>query len=345
MKWHCGTIVEATSETIEMMEKFKLDHALGLGGVAIGTGFDIITDEQSDDILNEAWNLGIRYYDTSPWYGLTKSERRFGAFLKEKDHSEFVFSTKVGRLFNKVNPDDVPATMWKAPLNFDFKHDYSGDAVMRSIDESLERSGLGYIDIVFVHDLSEDQVGDRYDYYMEQAKEGAFKVLSNYREQGIINAWGMGVNKIEPILDCLKYADPDICLSATQYSILEHEDAVDRLLPAVKKAAVQLVSGAAFNSGFITGRHRYNYKETIPKGMTPKRDRIAQVAKDHGTDIVAASLQFVLASQSFSSVIPGASKPSQVADNVRAMNEKIPAAFWQQLKGEGLIYAKAETPE
>lgn len=326
------------------MENFKLTEKLGLGGVAIGTAFEAISDQRSEEILNEAWNLGIRYYDTSPWYGLTRSERRFGNFLQGKERSEFIFSTKVGRLFNKVTADKIPPTMWKDPLHYDFRHDYTGDAVKKSIEESLNRSGLGYIDIVYVHDLSEDQVGDRYDYYMEQAKEGAFKVLSNYREQGIINAWGMGVNKIEPILDCLKYADPDICLSATQYSILEHEDAVDRLLPVVKRAGVKLVSGAAFNSGFITGRHRYNYKDQVPKGLTHKRDRIAKVAKDHGTDIVAAALQFVLASQSFSSVIPGASHPSQVADNVRAVNAVIPKAFWDQLKGEGLIYAKAEVP-
>ncbi|RYY48090.1 MAG: aldo/keto reductase [Chitinophagaceae bacterium] len=326
------------------MSNYKLTHSLGLGGVAIGTAFEDVSDEQSIEILNEAWNLGIRYYDTSPWYGLTKSERRFGSFLKEKERSEFVFSTKVGRLFTPVNAAQTPATMWKAPLNYDFKHDYTADAVMRSIDESLERSGLAYLDIVYVHDLSEDQVGDRYDYYMEQATTGAFKVLSNYRDQGIIKAWGMGVNKIEPILDCLRVADPDICLSATQYSILEHEDAVDRLLPAVKKAGVQLVSGAGFNSGFITGRHRYNYKDNIPKGMTPKRNRIAAIAKEHGTDIVAAALQFILAAESFASVIPGASQPSQVADNVRAVSAKIPSAFWDQLIGEGLIYAKAEVP-
>lgn len=327
------------------MEKFKLTHALGLGGVAIGTAFDDIDDNQADDVLNEAWNLGIRYYDTSPWYGLTKSERRFGRFLQQKDANTFVFSTKVGRIFTRVNEADVPRTMWKNPLPYDFVHDYTGDAVKRSVEESLERTGLDHIDIVYVHDLSEDQVGDRYDFYLEQARDGAFKVLSNYRDQGIIKAWGMGVNKIEPILDCLKSADPDICLSATQYSILEHEDAVDRLLPEVKKAQVQLVSGAGFNSGFIAGRHRYNYKTHVPKGMTPKRDRIAAIAKEHGTDIIAAALQFVLASDSFVSIIPGASQPGQVLNNVRAVQAKIPAAFWNQLKREGLIYEKAQTPE
>lgn len=215
----------------------KKEHELGLGGVAIGTAFEDISDEQAQQILDEAWASGIRYFDTSPWYGLTKSERRFGEFLKTKNRDEFVFSTKVGRLFTSVPKNEVPPTMWKNPLNFDFKHIYTADAIQKSIEDSLERTGLDAIDIVYVHDLSEDQVGDRYDYFLDQAKKGAFKILSKLRDEGVIKAWGMGVNKIEPILDCIEVSDPDICLSATQYSILEHEDAVDRLLPAVKKQA------------------------------------------------------------------------------------------------------------
>ncbi|MCS3528938.1 aldo/keto reductase [Chryseobacterium sp. JUb7] len=320
-------------------------HKLGLGGVAIGTAFEKLTDEESYEVLQKAWDLGIRYYDTSPWYGLTKSERRFGKFLKNQNRDEFVFSTKVGRLFKEVPESEVPPTMWKAPLHYDFEHNYTSDAIKKSIEDSLERSGLSYIDIVYIHDLSEDQVGDRYPYFLKQAKEGAFKILSELRDQGIIKAWGMGVNKIEPILDCLEAADPDICLSATQYSILEHEDAVDRLLPAVKKAGVRLVSGAGYNSGFINGRPRYNYKDVIPKGMTEKRDKITAIAKKYNIDIVDAALQFVLAADEFASIIPGASKPQQVQGNVNALNTDIPLDFWKELKYEGLIYEKAQIPQ
>ncbi|MPS72323.1 MAG: aldo/keto reductase [Chryseobacterium sp.] len=319
-------------------------HQLGIGGVAIGTAFNDISDEQSYEILKTAWDAGIRYFDTSPWYGLTKSERRFGNFLADKKRSEFVFSTKVGRLFKEVLPADVPPTMWKKPLNFDFKHDYTGDSVKRSIEESLRRTGLESIDIIYVHDLSEDQVGDRYPYFLKQAREGAFKVLSELRDQGVIKAWGMGVNKIEPILDCLDSADPDICLSATQYSILEHEDAVDRLLPAVSRAGVKLVSGAGYNSGFITGRDRYNYKDIIPKGMTEKRDRITKIARDYGISIIDAALHFVLSAKQFVSIVPGASRSEQVIRNVESLNTNIPKDFWYELKNEGLIYNKAETP-
>ncbi|WP_434978629.1 aldo/keto reductase [Daejeonia sp. YH14] len=323
----------------------KKEHELGLGGVAIGTAFDTITDERAHDILEAAWNDGIRYYDTSPWYGLTKSEDRFGKFLSTKNREEFVFSTKIGRLFTPVAKEDVPPVMWKDPYNFDYRHDYTADGTKRSIEESLKRTGLDHIDIVFVHDLSEDQVGDRYDYFLKQAKEGAFKVLSDLRSRGVIKAWGMGVNKIEPILDCIGAADPDICLSATQYSILEHEDAVDRLLPAVKKAGVKLVSGAGYNSGFIAGRDRYNYKNVIPKGMTEKRDKIAEIAKKYDTDIITAALHFVLAADEFAAIIPGASSTEQVAKNVNAWKSEIPTDFWKELKAEGLIYEKAQVPQ
>lgn len=322
----------------------KKEHELGLGGVAIGTAFEDISDEQAQQILDEAWASGIRYFDTSPWYGLTKSERRFGEFLKTKNRDEFVFSTKVGRLFTSVPKNEVPPTMWKNPLNFDFKHIYTADAIQKSIEDSLERTGLDAIDIVYVHDLSEDQVGDRYDYFLDQAKKGAFKILSKLRDEGVIKAWGMGVNKIEPILDCIEVSDPDICLSATQYSILEHEDAVDRLLPAVKKAGVKLVSGAGYNSGFINGRNRYNYKNVIPKGMTEKREKIAEIAKKYNTNIVHAALQFVLAADEFASIIPGCSKTSQVRDNVDAWKSDIPTDFWKELKNKGLIYEKAQIP-
>jgi len=320
-------------------------HLVGLGGVAIGTAFQDITDETANRILESAWDLGVRYYDTSPWYGLTKSEKRFGDFLVNKDRTDFVFSTKVGRLFKQVSQQNVPPSMWKNPFNYDFIHDYSGDGVKRSIEESLQRTGLDSIDIVYVHDLSEDQVGDRYPYFLKQAKDGAFKVLSDLRDQKIIKAWGMGVNKIEPILDCISCADPDICLSATQYSILDHEDAVDRLLPAVKKAGVKLVSGAGYNSGYIAGRERYNYKEHIPKGMNENRHKISEIAKKNGINIIDAALQFVLASDEFSSIIPGASNSEQVVHNMNAFKTTIPKEFWAELKEEGLIYEKAQVPE
>ncbi|WP_404986122.1 aldo/keto reductase [Chryseobacterium sp. M5] len=327
------------------MDILNQRHKVGLGGVAIGTAFSDISAITANDILSTAWDAGMRYFDTSPWYGLTKSEKRFGEYLKSKRRDEFVFSTKVGRLFKEVPKDQVPPTMWKNPLDYDFIHDYTSDGVKRSIEESLKRTGLSYIDVIYVHDLSEDQVGDRYPYFLKQAQNGAFKALSELRDEGVIKAWGMGVNKIEPILDCLNSADPDICLSATQYSILEHEDAVDRLLPAVKKAGVKLVSGAGFNSGYLAGRERYNYKNQIPKSIAEKYEKLKNIAEKYQVNLIDASIQFVLAAEEFASIIPGASKPEQVIQNAKATQINIPAEFWTDLKSESIIYEKVAIPK
>ncbi len=324
-------------------DAYRLTEQLGLGGVAIGTGFEDIGHGEALAILAQAWDGGIRYYDTSPWYGLTRCERLFGEFLRTKPREEYIISTKVGRLFTKVADGQVPETMWKNPYPYDFRHDYSGNAVKRSIEDSLQRMGLDRLDIVFVHDLSEDQVGDRYLDHFKQATAGAFRVLSDYRDQGVIRAWGLGVNRIEPILESLDVADPDICLSATQYSIIEHEDAVDRLLPAVRKAGVQLVSGAGYNSGFLTGRDRYNYKPVVPKGFAEKRSRIGEIAGKYGIDLVTAALHFVLAADEFVSIVPGAASPAQVESNIKAFRTQVPPAFWAELKTNGLmIYGKAQ---
>ena len=308
----------------------------------IGTAFENISDNKAHNILKTAWDEGIRYYDTSPWYGLTKSERRFGEFLGTKNREEFVFSTKVGRIFTEVAEKDVPPTMWKNPLNYDFKHDYTADATKRSIEESLKRSGLDRIDIVYIHDLSEDQVGDRYDYFLEQAKKGVFKTLSDLRSQGVIKAWGMGVNKIQPILDCMENSDPDVCLSATQYSILQHTEAVEKLLPAVKKNGVKLVSGAGFNSGYLGGRKRFNYKEDIPVGMDEKFKTLKKLCDKYDTDPITAAIQFVLAADEFVSIIPGVSSEAQVKHNVKALSTDINPDFWKELKEEKIIYEKAQ---
>ncbi len=321
------------------------EHRLGLGGGPIGTAFVNMSDSQAQKILETAWEEGIRYFDTSPWYGLTKSERRFGEFLKTKNREDFILSTKVGRIFTKVPEKEVPPTMWKNPLNYDYRHDYTADGTKRSIEESLERTGLDRIDIVYIHDLSEDQVGDRYEYYMKQAREGAFKVLSDLRSQGVIKGWGMGVNQMQPILDCMEYADPNICLAATQYSILQHDEASAKLLPKVKKNGVKLACGAGFNSGYLAGRKRFNYKEDIPLGMDEKFKTLKDTCKKYGTDPLTAAIHFVLAADEFAAIIPGAGTADQVKENVKSLSADISPEFWKELREKGIIYEEAQTPE
>ncbi|WP_162340746.1 aldo/keto reductase [Cyclobacterium salsum] len=326
-------------------DKVPLPANFGLGGVAIGNGFRPTTDEQAQLALEGAWEAGVRFFDTSPWYGLGLSERRFGRFLHNQKREDYVLATKVGRLLKPAK--EAPGNnSWKDASPFDYEYDYSAAGVRRSIEDSLQRLGINSIDIVFIHDLSPEN-GDMKDNWMEYFKvaaKGAMPELTKMREEGLIKGWGLGVNRIEPILETLKVADPDVCLSATQYSLMYHEDALDRLFPPCEDKGVDIVVGAPLNAGFLAGIDRYNYWGEMPEGFKEKRRQMTEIAQRHGIDLISAALQFSAAPSVVSAVIPGTRYPDQAKANVKAMQVKIPQAFWEELVEKDLISDKAPWP-
>ena len=323
---------------------YRTPVKIGMGGVAIGNGFAVTPDQVADETMIAAWDAGVRYFDTSPWYGLGLSERRFGHFLDGQKRDDFVLSTKIGRLM--VPDGDFKHGMWKGHLGFNYKYDYTADGTRRSIEDSLQRMGLSSIDIVFIHDLSPDngEMKDKWTEYFDIAAKGAMPELTKMRDEGLIKAWGFGVNRPQPILKAMEVADPDIFLAATQYSLMKHEDALENLFPACEKHGVSLVIGAPLNAGFLAGLDRYDYSGTIPEGFKEKREKMMRIAREHGTDIRTAALQFTAAPSVVSATIPGARTAKQVTENMASMKAKIPAEFWEAMKKEKLIAAGAPVP-
>lgn len=334
----------ATGPATAPVPKFKLEHQLGLGGVAIGNGFKPTSDEDAQATLEAAWEKGIRYFDTSPWYGLGLSERRFGHFLHNKKPEEYVLSTKVGRL---LKPGAAPTDkLWKGNLVSTYEYDYSAAGVRRSVEDSLQRLGVSQIDVVFIHDLSPDNedMKEKWTEYFDVAVKGAMPELIRMRDEGIIKGWGLGVNRIEPILRTLKESDPDLFLAATQYSIIDHQDAVDRLFPACDAKGVSIVVGSPLNAGFLAGVERFNYGKTIPADMLKKREQVKVIAAKHKVDLRTAAIQFSLAPATVSAILTGARTGEQITQNVASLKEKIPAAFWTELQQQKLISDKAALP-
>lgn len=340
-------IPSAKIKNNHLREKFKPKWKFGMGGVAAGNGFHINSDEQIRKAMDAAWNNGVRYYDTSPWYGLGISERRMGSYLFHKNREDFVLSTKVGRILIPDANFKMPDGLWKGKLNMNYEYDYSAEAARKSVEDSLHRLGLAYIDIVFIHDLSPDnedfKTGD-YERYFEQAKNGAMPELTKMREEGLIKAWGLGVNTTKPILETIKVADPDIFLSAKQYSLIYHEDDLNNVFPVCEKEGISLIIGAPLNSGFLAGKDRFDYSKNIPEKYLKKREQLNQVAQNHKVDLRTAALQFCAAPKMVASVIPGASKPEQSSANAKSMEVKIPKDFWAELKSEKLIAQNAPEP-
>jgi D-threo-aldose 1-dehydrogenase len=187
-------------------------------------------------------------------------------------------------------------------------------------------------------------MGDEWTEYFEIARKGAIPELTRMREEGIIKAWGIGVNTIDPILKTIEVSNPDIVLSATQYSLMNHQDSLERLFPACEKNDVSVVVGAAVNAGFLAGKDRYDYGGSIPDDLLKRRDRIHVIADKYEVDLRTAALQFSFAPKAVTSVVTGTSKPYQIKDNVRSMDTDIPADFWKELKEEELISSLAPEP-
>lgn len=331
----------------KIQQELNLAANYGLGGVAAGNGWHVNTNQQIEDTLTAAWDAGVRYYDTSPFYGFGLSERRFGHFLFEKKREDFVLSTKIGRVFEadpNFKPD--PENLWKGQLNFKYKFDYTADGVRRSIEDSLQRLGLSSIDIVYVHDLSPDtaDLGSKWTEQFDVAAKGAFPELSKMRDEGIIKAWGMGVNTPDPILKAMEAADPDVMLVAIQYSLVEHRHALNELFPVMEKKKVKAVIGGPLNAGFLANRDRFNYGDTIPAEMLEKRSKMNAIVGKYGIDLRTVALQFCAAHPVVASVIPGASTAEQARTNSLAMKQKIPADLWKELKLANLIEENAPIP-
>jgi D-threo-aldose 1-dehydrogenase len=328
---------------------YKPPIRFGMGGVPLGNEFAVVTDRDAYATIEAAWNAGVRYYDMAPWYGLGLAERRYGSFLHNKSRSEFVLSSKVGKLLRASKTAKNKEYFPFSPSPNDVIYDYTASGMRRSIEDSLQRLGMDSLDIVFVHDLSPDNkyLPTPWQEQFEIARKGAFPELTRMREEGLIKGWGIGVNRPEPILRLLEVADPDVCLLASQYSLIDHRNALDQVFPAARAKGVSFVIGSSLNAGFISGSPRYNYgKESykIPPAFLEKRKRLREVAGNHGVDLRTAALQFSAAPNVAAALVVGASSEQQILADYTSMQTRIPAEFWAELKAQHLIEENAPVP-
>ncbi|MFJ3768966.1 aldo/keto reductase [Streptomyces sp. NPDC090082] len=327
-----------------------LPGRLGFGTAPLGNMFRAIPEDEALATVEAAWDQGIRLYDSAPFYGAGLAEERLGRVLAGKPRDAYVLSTKVGRvvldehetaardlgekggLFEHGNPNRLV-------------HSWTAEATERSIEDSLKRLGTDRLDIVWVHDIAQDFHGDLWLGKFEEARTGAFRVLSRLRDEGVIKAWGLGVNRTEPIelTLALDAPRPDGFLLAGRYTLLDHEHALERLLPMAREQGVDMVVGGPYSSGILAGGTHFEYQQA-PPAVIERVGRLKALADRHGVGIKAAALQFSLAHPVSAAVIPGATRPSRIAEDVAALEETVPAAFWHDLRAAALVSPAAPLP-
>lgn len=325
--------------------RYRPKHRIGLGGaIGLGDMRRILTEQEALELLETAWQEGIRFYDTSPWYGLGLSERRLAMLLPTKEFGTFEASSKIGRLM--VPEPGYDQEGWGGVNHFNYKYDYSASGTRRSVEDSLQRMGVPSLDMVFIHDLSPDNVdmGENWREYFQTALEGAMPELTRMREEGLIKGWGMGVNTIPPARAAIEQSDPDVILLATQYSLLKHDDALNQLFPLAEQRDVSFVLGAPLNSGYLAGNDYYNYSKEAPEHIREKRERYRKLAQEYDVDLRTAALHFCNAPDVVSAILPGASKPEHIRQNMASLSASVPSEFWQAAKQQGLMEEDAPVP-
>lgn len=334
-------------------DTFRLPK-FGIGGGPIGGITAGIDNQTAHAVLSRAWEEGIRYFDTAPWYGNTNSEHRVGAFLREKPRADFILTSKVGRLYDRPAAGyDFEASPWRkrwpGGLPMVPRFDYTYDGIMRSFEDSLQRLGINRLDALAIHDLDvrHHKTDEQVAFGLKQLTDGGgYRALRQLKDAGEIRAIGVGINLSGYVGRFLERFDIDYFLIAMPYTLASQE-ALGEEFPLCARHGARVVVGAPFASGILasgnTADARFAYGPA-PADIREKVARIEETCRRHGVTLAAAALQFPLAHPVVAAVVFGADTPDQVGSNVRAMAETIPAAFWDDLKAGGLLAPETPTP-
>ncbi|MFG2062228.1 aldo/keto reductase [Micromonospora sp. NPDC048871] len=305
---------------------------LGFGSSGIGNLYRAVDEETALRTVEAAWQVGVRYFDTAPHYGLGLAERRLGAALADRPRAGYTVSTKVGRL---LVPSPQTAHLRDEEGGFDVpadhvrQWDFSAEGVRRSLESSLDRLGLDHIDVVLLHDPDE---------HWRQAVEQAYPALHELRAQGVVGAIGVGMNQWRMLHRFVRETDIDTVMLAGRYTLLD-QSAQDHLLPACEERGVSVLAAGVFNSGVLAteqpGR-MYDYRP-VPPPIHNRAVRIAATCRRHGVSLPQAAMAFVARHPAVATLVVGATSAEQVRRNADLLTRPVPDALWVDLVAEGLL--------
>lgn len=320
--------------------------AFAFGTAPIGNIFQPIGEDEATRMIATAWDAGVRFFDTAPMYGHGLAELRTGHNLRAKNRDDFVLASKVGRVLKPAPRASIDFGPWVDAAPFSSHFDYSYDGTLRAFDDSLQRLALERMDICFIHDIDVYTHGADQPRVFEEAMDGCWRALERLRAEGLVKAIGVGVNEWEVCHAALKRHDFDCFLLAGRYTLLE-QTALDEFLPLCQERGASVVVGGGFNSGILatgaTPGAKYNYAPA-PPAILARVARIEAVCREFHVPLPAAALQFVVAHPAIASFTAGTRTVQQLRQNLDWFSAPIPAAFWAQLKRQGLLREDAPVP-
>ena len=296
---------------------------IGLGCAPFGNLFTEVSDDDVQATVDAAWEGGVRFFDTAPLYGHGLSEIRLGKALAKYPRDQYVLASKVGRLLRKSAEQISPTIFKNVPL-LEPIFDYSRDAVLASIDESLNRLNVDYLDVVHVHDPDD---------YEDWVINEAFPTLIQLRDEGVVKAVGCGMNQTNSLTRFVHEVDLDCLLLAGRYTILDNSSGTE-LLQLCREKNIGVVLGGVFNSGLLANpemNKTFDYVDASPE-ILGKAQSMAGLAQSHGVSLAHAAVQFGLRHAGVSSIVIGARTRNEMNDDLSYAAEVIPQEFWDALE-------------
>ncbi|MFT3723346.1 MAG: aldo/keto reductase [Hyphomonadaceae bacterium] len=306
---------------------------LGLGTAPLGGWPEPISSKDGIATIRHAWDRGVRFFDTAPFYGAGQAELFLGEALAGRPRGDFRFSTKTGR---RLLAGSDPVEFFKGARPFHAVFDFSAEGVEESLRESGERLRLGAPDIVHIHDP---------DLHHQDVLQMAYPKLRSMRDAGKFRALGVGMNSVEPLTRFAHEADFDVFLLAGRYTLLD-QTALDTLLPIAEERGISIVAGGVFNSGLLIAPKpgaMYDYAPASEE-IVGKARALEAVCLKFGVSLRAAALQFAAAHPAVTSVVVGARTPAEVDDAIANASTSIPSELWLELKHCGLVHEAAPVP-
>src|SRR5258708_24180467 len=287
-----------------------------------------VEDSDAHAVAIQAWNAGLRLFDTAPLYGFGLAERRLGDILRDRPGGELSLSTKGGRLLQEGAPPE-PDQSWFGAPPFNPVFDFSYDGVMRSFEASLERLGLERVDILHIHDPDD---------HFDQALTGAYRALDKLRGEKLISAVGAGMNQADMLVRFARSAGFDCFLLAGRYTLLD-QIGLTELLPLCHEKGIAIIVGGAFHSGILADPSpdaHYNYGP-VPAPILERAMRLQAVCARHGVPLKAAALRFPFGHPAVAAVLIGPRSAAELEDNLAMFRVEIPADLWAELEAEHLL--------
>ncbi len=276
---------------------------LGFGASPLGAVYGAFAEQDGIDAVRTALDLGITFFDVSPFYGLTTAETVLGKALRGVERSSYVLATKVGRYG-------------------DAEFDFTAERVKRSVRESLDRLGTDHLDLIQCHDI---EFGD-----LDQIAEQALPALRDLQDAGLVRYVGITGYPLPALAYVAELAAVDTVMSYCQYTLQ------NRKLPAWRDRfadqGIGVMNAAPLAMGALTMQGPPPW-HPAPAHVLERTAAAAELCRQRGADLARLALQFSVTTGAMTSTVVGAVHPDEVRRNVRWIGEPLDRQLLSEVEG------------